>query len=100
SAHGSLSVVCFLASVELTTLAIGTARLGRISLFGRGKSTRIVLSSMTTTWSADFISLAPIWIAGKPPTATARSNDHFTSLAVTGVPSWNFASLRGGKVAG
>ena len=30
---------------------------------------------------------------------TARSSDHFTSLAVTGVPSWNLASLRNLKVA-
>ena len=29
----------------------------------------------------------------KPPTVTARSNDHFTSLAVIGVPSWNLAFL-------
>jgi hypothetical protein len=32
-----------------------------------------------------------ICTVGKPPTLTARSSDHLTSLAVTGVPSWNFA---------
>jgi len=32
-----------------------------------------------------------ICTVGKPPAVTARSSDHLTSLATTGVPSWNFA---------
>ena len=39
-----------------------------------------------------------IWKVGKPPTVTARSNDHFTSFAVTALPSWNLASRRSLKV--
>jgi hypothetical protein len=35
---------------------------------------------------------------GNPPTETTRSNDHFTSAAVTGVPSWKRASRRSVKV--
>ena len=42
---------------------------------------------------------APIWKVGKPPTDTARSSDHFTSLAVTGVPSWKTAFFFSLKVA-
>jgi len=30
---------------------------------------------------------------GNPPTDTARSNDHFTSSAVTGVPSQKVADF-------
>ena len=47
-------------------------------------------------WSSE---PAPIWKVGKPPTVTARSSDHFTSLAVTGVPSWNVAFFFSLKVA-
>ena len=36
--------------------------------------------------------------SGKPPTVTARSSDHLTSFAVTGVPSWKVAPLRNLKV--
>ncbi len=31
-------------------------------------------------------------MVAKPPMVTARSSDHFTSLAVTARPEWNFAS--------
>ena len=55
------------------------------------KSTRTVLSSTTTNCSGLVSEPAPIWKVGKPPTVTARSSDHFTSLAVTGVPSWKVA---------
>ena len=55
---------------------------------------RKVWSSTATNCSGFSSEPAFIWKVGKPPTVTARSNDHFTSLAVTGVPSWNFASLR------
>ena len=59
-----------------------------------------VLSSTTTNCSGLVREPAPIWKVGKPPTDTARSSDHFTSLAVTGVPSWNtafFFSLKVGR---
>ncbi|MGY3123345.1 hypothetical protein ACVWXQ_007282 [Bradyrhizobium sp. S3.14.4] len=59
---------------------------------------RKVWSSTTTNCSGFSSEPADIWKVGKPPTFTARSNDHLTSLAVTGVPSWNFASLRSLKV--
>ena len=58
------------------------------------KSTRNVWSSTTTNCSGLVSEPALIWKVGKPPTVTARSNDHLTSLAVTGVPSWKVASLR------
>ena len=35
---------------------------------------------------------AAICVLAKPPMLTARSSDHFTSLAVTARPEWNFAS--------
>jgi len=76
----------------------GTPRSGMVSLSVRRKSTRKVLSSTATNCSGFSSEPAAIWKVGKPPTVTARSNDHFTSLAVTGVPSWNFASLRSLKV--
>ena len=75
-----------------------TARSGIVSLSLRMKSTRKVWSSTTTNCSGFSSEPAFIWKVGKPPTVTARSNDHFTSLAVTGVPSWNLASLRSLKV--
>ena len=53
-----------------------------------------VTSSTTTNCSGFSSEPAFIWKVGNPPTVTARSKDHFTSLAVTGVPSWNFASRR------
>ncbi len=55
------------------------------------KSTRTVLSSTTTNCSGLVSEPAPIWKVGKPPTETARSSDHFTSFALTGVPSWKVA---------
>ncbi len=63
------------------------------------KSTRNVLSSTATNCSGFSSEPAFIWKVGKPPTVTARSNDHLTSLAVIGVPSWNLASLRSLNVA-
>ena len=51
----------------------------------------MVLSSTTTNCSGLVSEPAPIWKVGKPPTVTARSSDHLTSLAVTGVPSWKVA---------
>jgi hypothetical protein len=57
-----------------------------------------VCSSTTTNCSGFSSEPAAIWKVGKPPTVTARSKLHFTSLAVTGVPSWNFAFLRSLKV--
>ena len=69
-----------------------------VSLSLRMKSTRKVWSSTTTNCSGFSSEPAFIWKVGKPPTVTARSNDHFTSLAVIGVPSWNLASLRSLKV--
>ena len=55
------------------------------------KSTRKVESSTATNCS--FLTSEPAFICtvGKPPTEMARSYDHLTSLAVTGVPSWNLA---------
>ena len=76
----------------------GTPMSGMVSLSARRKSTRKVWSSTTTNCSGFCSEPAAIWKVGKPPTVTARSNDHFTSLAVTGVPSWNLASLRSLKV--
>ena len=68
-----------------------TARSGTVSRFLVRKSTRNVLSSTATNCSGLVSEPAFICTTGKPPTETARSNDHFTSLAVTGVPSWNLA---------
>ena len=65
-----------------------------VSLSLRMKSTRKVWSSTATNCSGFSSEPAFIWKVGKPPTVTARSNDHLTSLAVIGVPSWNLASLR------
>ena len=76
-----------------------TARSGIVRRSFFRKSTRTVWSSTTTNCSALVSEPAPIWKVGKPPTVTARSSDHFTSLAVTGVPSWNLASLRSLNVA-
>ena len=76
------------------TTGTGTAMSGRLSLSLRRKSTRKVWSSTATNCSGFSSDPAFIWKVGNPPTVTARSNDHFTSLAVTGVPSWNLASLR------
>jgi len=98
-AQGSLAVAFFLQSWEFITTGTGTPRSGMVSLSARRKSTRKVLSSTTTNCSGFSSEPAAIWKVGKPPTVTARSNDHFTSLAVMGVPSWNLASLRNLKVA-
>ncbi len=68
-----------------------TARSGIVRRSFLAKSTRTVWSSTTTNCSALVSEPAPIWKVGKPPTVTERSSDHFTSLAVTGVPSWNVA---------
>ena len=75
-----------------------TARLNISILSLRMKSTRKVWSSTTTNCSRFSRLPADIWKVGKPPTETARSNDHLTSLAVTGVPSWKVASWRSLKV--
>ena len=71
----------------------GTARSGIVSLSFRRNFTRKVCSSTTSNCSGFSSEPAFIWKVGKPPTVTARSNDHFTSLAVTGVPSWKRASF-------
>ena len=70
-----------------------------VSLSRRRKSTRKVRSSTATNCSGFSRLPAAIWKVGKPPTVTARSKLHFTSCAVTGDPSWNFASRRSRKVA-
>ena len=58
------------------------------------KSTRIVLFvDHDELLGLGRASRRPSGKVGKPPTVTARSSDHFTSLAVTGVPSWNTAFL-------
>ena len=75
-----------------------TARLNISILSLRMKSTRKVWSSTTTNCSGFSRLPADIWKVGKPPTETARSNDHLTSLAVTGAPSWKVASWRSLKV--
>ena len=86
-AQGSWAVACFLASSELMMTGTGTARSGMVSLSFRRNFTRKVWSSTTSNCSGFSREPAFIWKVGKPPTVTARSNDHFTSLAVTGVPS-------------
>ena len=97
-AHGSAAVAFFLQSSEFMITGTGTPMSGMVSLSARMKSTRKVLSSTTTNCSGFSSEPAAIWKVGKPPTVTARSNDHFTSLAVIGVPSWNLASRRSLKV--
>jgi hypothetical protein len=97
-AHGSAAVAFFLASSELITTGTGTARSGMESLSFRGKLTLNAWSSTTVNCSGFSSEPAFIWNVGKPPTVTARSNDHLTSLAVTGVPSWKRASFRSLKV--
>ena len=68
-----------------------TARSGIVRRSFFRKSTRMVLLSTTTNCSGLVSEPALIWKVGKPPTLTARSSDHFTSLAVTGEPSWKIA---------
>ena len=75
-----------------------TARSGIVSRSLRRKSTRTVWSSTTTNCSGFSSEPAFIWKVGKPPTVTARSSDHFTSFAVTGVPSWKVAFFLSLKV--
>src|SRR6266851_4528562 len=70
-----------------------TARSGIVRRSFLAKSTRTVLSSTTTNWSLLSSEPAFICTVGKPPTDTERSSDHLTSLAVTGVPSWNLAHV-------
>ena len=81
----------FFTSSELTTQGTITARSGIVRRSFLAKSTRTVLSSTTTNCSGLVSEPALIWKVGKPPTLTARSSDHLTSFAVTGVPSWNLA---------
>ncbi len=76
----------------------GTAMSFIVSLSARSSLTRKVWSSTTSNCSGFSSEPAAIWKVGKPPTVTARSNDHLTSFAVTGVPSWNLAFLRSLKV--
>ena len=70
------------------------ARLGSASLSGFGSVTSMVRGSITLNWSAEVID--PVSSCALPSTGavTTRSSDHLTSSAVTGEPSWNFASLR------
>ncbi len=91
AAHGSFSVACFRASLLLMISGIGTAMSGRVSFDGNFRFTRKVASSTATNCSGSSRPPAPICVFGKPPSASARSNDHFTSAAVTFVPSQNFA---------
>jgi hypothetical protein len=93
-----LGLAFFCTRPELTMQGTITARLGTVSRSLRRKSTRTVCSSTTTNCSGFSRLPAFIWKAGKPPTETARSSDHFTSLAVTGVPSWKVASFLSLKV--
>ena len=72
----------------------GTARSGSASLSLRGSVTRKVWASTASNCSGFSSEPAFIWKVGKPPTLTARSKDHLTSAAVTGVPSWKRACLR------
>ncbi len=94
SAQGSDAVACLSASFLLVMQGTGTARSGRLSLLAFSKVILKVWVSTTENWSALLREPADIWIAGKPPAATARSNDHFTSSAVTGEPSWKVAPAR------
>jgi hypothetical protein len=91
-------VACFFTSAALKIEGTGTAMSIIVSLSFLRKFTRKVWSSTTTNCSGFSSEPAFIWKVGKPPTLTARSNDHFTSCAVTGVPSWNFAFFRSLKV--
>ena len=75
-----------------------TARSGMVRRFFLRKSTRKVESSTATNCSGFSSEPAFICTRGKPPTPMERSNDHFTSLAVTGVPSWNLAPFFSLKV--
>ena len=88
----------FFTSSLLKTQGTGTARSFIVSLSLRMNLTRKVCSSTTSNCSGFSSEPAAIWKVGKPPTVTARSKLHFTSLAVTGVPSWNLAFLRSLKV--
>ena len=86
-AHGSLAVACFFASSALMMTGTGTAMSGSVSRSFLRKLILNVASSTTTNCSGFSSDPAFIWKVGNPPTVTARSKDHFTSLAVTGVPS-------------
>ena len=79
-------------------IGTGTPTSGRVSLDGLMNVILKVCAS--TTENCSVFSSAPAFICtvGKPPTETARSNDHLTSSAVTGEPSWNVASLRSLKI--
>ena len=81
-----------MASSESNTNGIVTARFGRVILSLRTKSTRKVLSSTATNCSGFSSEPAFICVVANPPIETARSSDHFTSLAVTLRPEWNAAS--------
>ena len=81
-----------IASSESNTKGMVTARFGSVSLSFRMKSTRKVRSSSATNCSGFSSEPAAICVVAKPPIETARSSDHFTSLAVTGRPEWNVAS--------
>ena len=65
----------------------GTARSGKVSFEGAGRSMRKVCASTTTNCSGLVIEPAFICTPAKPPRLTARSKDHLTSSAVTGEPS-------------
>ena len=65
-----------------------------MSLSGRRNFTRKVCSSSASNCAGCSREPAAIWKVGKPPIASARSKLHFTSAAVTGVPSWKTAFLR------
>jgi hypothetical protein len=81
-----------MASSLSKTNGIVTARFGIVILSLRTKSTRKLLSSSATNCSGFSSEPAFICVVAKPPIETARSSDHFTSLAVTGRPEWNVAS--------
>ena len=73
-------------------MASGTARSGSDSFELSGKVTLMVCGSTTVNWLSFVIRPMPNCVVGKPPIETALSNDHFTSSAVTGVPSAKSAS--------
>ena len=70
-----------------------------VSALGSGLSARAGVLTGEEALSGFSSEPAFIWKVGKPPTETARSSDHLTSLAVTGVPSWKVAFFFSLKVA-
>ena len=82
-----------MASLLLKIGASGVARLASASRSGLGSVTVTVRSSTTVNWSGVVSEPVPSWPFASDFALTARSSDHLTSSAVTGVPSCHFASL-------